>query len=189
MTELKGAVVIVTGAGRGIGRAHARTLAAHGARVIVNDVAGAHECVERLAKDGLTAWADTSDIGTWDGARSLIGATVDRFGCLDGLVNNAGVLRRADVAYLVEEDLDLELGVNLKGAFACTRFASQYWRQESRAGRRPRLRGRGAGSTPGAGDVDGTATNLPADSFAHGACGSRRVLVPRETCLGRSLRR
>jgi NAD(P)-dependent dehydrogenase (short-subunit alcohol dehydrogenase family) len=61
---------------------------------------------------------------------------VNRFGALDGLVNNAGVLRRADVADLVEEDLDLELGVNLKGAFACTRFASEYWRQESRAGRR-----------------------------------------------------
>ena len=133
---LNGAVVIVTGAGRGIGRAHARALAAHGARVVVNDVAGAQACVDRLAADGLTAWADSSDIGTWDGARSLIGATVNRFGCLDGLVNNAGVLRRADVADLVEEDLDLELEVNLKGAFACTRFASQYWRQESRAGRR-----------------------------------------------------
>lgn len=138
MTELNGAVVIVTGAGRGIGRGHARTLAAHGAQVVVNDVAGAPECVERLKGDGLTAWADTSDIGTWDGARSLISATVSRFGRLDGLVNNAGVLRRADVADLAEEDLDLELGVNLKGAFACTRFASEYWRQESRQGRRPR---------------------------------------------------
>jgi len=135
MIELNGAVVIVTGAGRGIGRAHARALAAHGARVVVNDVAGAHACVERLAADGLTAWADTSDVSTWDGARSLIGATVGRFGALDGLVNNAGVLRRHDVADLVEEDLDLELGVNLKGAFACTRFAAEYWRQESRAGR------------------------------------------------------
>jgi NAD(P)-dependent dehydrogenase (short-subunit alcohol dehydrogenase family) len=133
---LDGAVVIVTGAGRGIGRAHARALAAHGAQVVVNDVDGAQACVERLAADGLTAWADTSDIGTWEGARSLIAAAVNRFGALDGLVNNAGVLRRADVADLVEEDLDLELGVNLKGAFACTRFASEYWRQESRAGRR-----------------------------------------------------
>ena len=134
---LNGAVVIVTGAGRGIGRAHARTLAAHDARVIVNDVAGAPECVERLAADGLTAWADTSDISTWDGARALIGGVVSRFGRLDGLVNNAGVLRRADVADLVEQDLDLEFGVNLKGAFACTRFASEHWRQESRQGRRP----------------------------------------------------
>jgi NAD(P)-dependent dehydrogenase (short-subunit alcohol dehydrogenase family) len=138
VTELNGAVVIVTGAGRGIGRAHARTLAAHGARVVVNDVAGAHECVERLRAKGLTAWADTSDIGTWDGARSLISGAVSRFGRLDGLVNNAGVLRRADVADLTEEALDLELGVNLKGTFACTRFASEYWRQENRAGRRPR---------------------------------------------------
>jgi NAD(P)-dependent dehydrogenase (short-subunit alcohol dehydrogenase family) len=138
MTELNGAVVIVTGAGRGIGRAHARTLAAHGARVVVNDVAGADECVGRLRADGLTAWADTSDISTWDGARSLIHAAVSRFGRLDGLVNNAGVLRRADVADLAEQDLDLEFAVNLKGAFACTRFACEYWRQESRQGRRPR---------------------------------------------------
>jgi NAD(P)-dependent dehydrogenase (short-subunit alcohol dehydrogenase family) len=136
MTELNGAVVVVTGAGRGIGRAHARTLAAHGARVVVNDVAGAPECVARLQADGLTTWADTSDISTWDGARSLISATISRFGRLDGLVNNAGVLRRADVADLVEGDLDLEFGVNLKGSFACTRFACEYWRQESRQGRR-----------------------------------------------------
>jgi len=131
-------VVIVTGAGRGIGRAHARALAAHGARVIVNDVAGAHECVERLRADGLAAWSDRSDISTWDGARSLISGAVSRFGRLDGLVNNAGVLRRADVADLAEADLDLEFGVNLKGAFACTRFASDYWRQQNRQGRRPR---------------------------------------------------
>jgi NAD(P)-dependent dehydrogenase (short-subunit alcohol dehydrogenase family) len=137
MMDLRGAVVIVTGAGRGIGRAHARTLAAHGARVIVNDVAGAPECVARLQADGLTAWADASDISTWDGARSLIAAAVSRFGRLDGLVNNAGVLRRADVADLTEEGLDAELGVNLKGAFACTRFAAEYWRHENRQGRRP----------------------------------------------------
>lgn len=137
MAVLNGAVVIVTGAGRGIGRAHARTLAAHGARVIVNDVAGSPECVERLATDGLTAWADSADISTWDGARSLIAGAVSRFGRLDGLVNNAGVLRRADVADLAEADLDAELGVNLKGAFACTRFASEYWRQQNRQGRRP----------------------------------------------------
>src|ERR1700733_13040467 len=134
MTELNGAVVIVTGAGRGIGRGHARTLAAHGARVVVNDLAGAAECVERLRADGLTAWADTSDIGTWDGARSLVSGAVSRFGRLDGLVNNAGVLRRADVADLTEEALDLELRVNLKGAFGCTRFACEYWRQENRDG-------------------------------------------------------
>jgi NAD(P)-dependent dehydrogenase (short-subunit alcohol dehydrogenase family) len=138
MTELNGAVVIVTGAGRGIGRAHARALAAHGARVVVNDVAGAPECVERLKADGLAAWADTSDISAWDGARSLVTGAVRRFGRLDGLVNNAGVLRRADVAELTEEGIDAELGVNLKGTFACTRFASEYWRRENRQGRRPR---------------------------------------------------
>lgn len=134
---LDGKVVVVTGAGRGIGRAHARVLATHGARVVVNDVRGADECVERFVADGLEARADSSDISSWAGAKALISATLAHFGRLDGLVNNAGVLRRADVADLAEADLDLELGVNLKGTFACTRFACAYWRGEARAGRRP----------------------------------------------------
>jgi NAD(P)-dependent dehydrogenase (short-subunit alcohol dehydrogenase family) len=132
---LDGKVVVVTGGAQGIGRAHARVLAVHGARVVVNDIAGADECVERLNADGLQASADRSDISTWDGAQALITSTIERFGTIDGLVNNAGVLRRADVADLTEAGLDLELGVNLKGAFACTRFASEYWRQEYRSSR------------------------------------------------------
>jgi NAD(P)-dependent dehydrogenase (short-subunit alcohol dehydrogenase family) len=132
---LQGKVVVVTGGGRGIGRAHARAIAAHGARVVVNDIAGAEECADRLVADGYWAWADCSDISTWKGAEKLLGDTLDRHGQLDGLVNNAGVLRRADVADLVEHDLDTELGVNLKGTFACSRFASEYWRSEARAGR------------------------------------------------------
>ena len=133
---LDGKVVVVTGAGGGIGRAHARALAAHGARVVVNDVKDAGECAERLRADGYEACADSSDISTFDGARALISDALARFGVLDGLVNNAGVLRRADIADLAEADLDLELAVNLKGTFACTRFASAYWRQEARQGRR-----------------------------------------------------
>ncbi len=132
---LEGKVVVVTGAGRGIGRAHARALAAHGAKVVVNDVAGAEECVERLRADGYEARADGSDVGTWAGARALVRGAIEHYGALDGLVNNAGVLRRADVADLDEANLDLEFGVNLKGAFACSRFACEYWRHEARDGR------------------------------------------------------
>ncbi|MDT5075439.1 MAG: hypothetical protein QOJ80_76 [Mycobacterium sp.] len=133
---LDGKAVVVTGAGRGIGRAHARMLAASGARVVVNDVTGADDCVARLRADGFDAWADCSDVSTWEGARSLVRRTIERLGTIDGLVNNAGVLRRADVADLDETDLGVELRVNVKGTVACTRFASEYWRDEARAGRR-----------------------------------------------------
>lgn len=132
---LQDKVVVVTGAGRGIGRAHARTTAAHGARVVVNDVADADGCAERLRADGYDAVADSSDISTFAGAKTLIQKALSAYGQLDGLVNNAGVLRRADVADLDEAGLDLEFAVNLKGSFACTRFASEYWRGEARAGR------------------------------------------------------
>ena len=117
MTGLDGAVVVVTGAGRGIGRAHARTLAAHGARVIVNDVAGAPECVERLKADGLTAWADASDISSWEGARSLITEAVSRFGRLDGLVNNAAVVRHKPIGEWDTDGFDEHVATNIRAPF------------------------------------------------------------------------
>jgi NAD(P)-dependent dehydrogenase (short-subunit alcohol dehydrogenase family) len=134
---LDGRVVIVTGAGRGIGRAHARELAAHGARVVANDLSGADDVVQAIRGSGGDALAHRADVGTWDGAAAVVQAALDGFGRLDGLVNNAGVLRRADLADLDEDGLDLELRVNVKGAFACAHHACRYWRAESRSGRRP----------------------------------------------------
>jgi NAD(P)-dependent dehydrogenase (short-subunit alcohol dehydrogenase family) len=140
---LLGRVVLITGAGRGIGRAHAQLLAAEGARLVVNDLApqspssGVDSLVELLKAGGFCAVADYSDISTWDGARVAVQRGIDEFGRLDGLVNNAGVLRRADVADLDESGLDAELNVNIKGTMACTHHASRYWRQQSRDGRRP----------------------------------------------------
>ena len=79
-----GRVVVVTGAARGIGRAHARALAEQGARVVVDAIAGARECAERLRDDGLRGVADESDVGTWDSARRLVTGTIARFGALGG---------------------------------------------------------------------------------------------------------
>jgi NAD(P)-dependent dehydrogenase (short-subunit alcohol dehydrogenase family) len=133
---LDGRAVLITGAARGIGRAHARTLAEHGARVVMNDLHGADEAAAAFRADGHDAVSDDSDVGSWQGAERAVRRTIDAFGGLDGLVNNAGVLRRADIADLSEAALDLELHVNLKGAFACTHHASAYWRSESRRGAR-----------------------------------------------------
>jgi NAD(P)-dependent dehydrogenase (short-subunit alcohol dehydrogenase family) len=140
---LHGKVVLITGAGRGIGRAYALILAAEGARLVVNDIvpssqgSGVDPLVELLTSRGYEAVGDHSDISTWEGARTAVRRGIEYFGRLDGIVNNAGVLRRADVAEIEEADLDLEFAVNVKGAFACTHHASEYWRQENREGRRP----------------------------------------------------
>ncbi|MGE3621029.1 MAG: SDR family NAD(P)-dependent oxidoreductase [Acidimicrobiia bacterium] len=134
---LEGRVVLVTGAGRGLGRAHARTIAEHGARVVVNDVEDADACAADLRADGLEVVAEGSDVSSWVGAERAVHAALEHFGALHGLVNNAGVTRRADVADLTEAGLDRELGVNLRGAFACTHHASAYWRAQNRQGRCP----------------------------------------------------
>jgi NAD(P)-dependent dehydrogenase (short-subunit alcohol dehydrogenase family) len=134
-----GKVAIVTGAGRGIGRAEALLLAAEGARVVVNDLGGslfggggdlspAHNVVAEIRDLGGEAVADTGDVGNWDDARQMVALAVERFGGLDVLVNNAGVIRTAMSFNTVESDWDLVLTVHLKGTFCTTRFAGEYWR-------------------------------------------------------------
>ncbi|WP_072807458.1 SDR family oxidoreductase [Rhodococcoides yunnanense] len=144
---LDGRVVIVTGAGRGIGRAHALALAAEGARVVVNDIganidgsATAESPAEQTAADivaaGGVAVVNGDDVADWAGAEHLIGCAVNTFGRLDVLVNNAGFLRDRMLVGMSEEEWDAVVRVHLKGHFATLRHAAAYWRAESKAGHR-----------------------------------------------------
>ncbi|MGW4769255.1 SDR family oxidoreductase [Nocardia sp. NPDC004278] len=141
-----GRVVIVTGAGRGIGRAHALAFAAAGARVVVNDLGSAldgaatsetpaEQVVAEIKALGGEAVANGDDIADWDGARNLIRQAVDTFGRLDVLVNNAGFVRDRMLVNLGEDEWDAVIRVHLKGHFATMRHAIEYWRGESKAGR------------------------------------------------------
>jgi NAD(P)-dependent dehydrogenase (short-subunit alcohol dehydrogenase family) len=135
-------VVVVTGAGRGIGRAHALAFAAEGAPVVVNDVdadatAGVVAEIEAL---GGTAVATTSDVADWAGARELVATAVENFGRLDVLVNNAGFLRDRMLVNLGEDEWDAVVRVHLKGHFAPLRHAAEHWRAEAKAGRTPSAR-------------------------------------------------
>ena len=141
----EGRVAIVTGAGRGIGREHALGFAREGARVIVNDLGvepdgtgantgPAQQVVDEIEALGGEAIANTDDIADWNGARRVVGSAVDAFGALDVLVNNAGFVRDRMLFTTSEEELDAVIRVHLKGHFAVTRHASEYWRERSKAG-------------------------------------------------------
>ncbi|WP_328644013.1 SDR family oxidoreductase [Amycolatopsis sp. NBC_00348] len=146
MKLVEGRVVVVTGAGRGIGRAHALAFAAEGARVVVNDLGAAldgrggeagpaQQVVDEIRAAGGEAVANTDDVASWDGAASLIREALDAFGGLDVLVNNAGFLRDRMLVNLAEEEWDAVVRVHLKGHFAPLRHAAEYWRAEAKAGR------------------------------------------------------
>ncbi len=143
-----GRVVAVTGAGRGLGRAHALAFAAEGARVVVNDLgvgpggdgtsAGpARRVVEEIAAAGGEAVVHDGDIATTEGAASLVTTTLDAFGRLDTLVNNAGFLRDRMLVNLDEDDWDAVMRVHLKGHFLPLKRAAAHWRSEAKAGRQP----------------------------------------------------
>lgn len=140
-----GRVVIVTGAGRGIGRCHALAFAAEGASVVVNDLGGevdgsgrssgpAGDVVEEIRSLGGQAVADASDVSTWQGAEHLIGTAIDAFGHLDVLVNNAGILRDRMLVNMTEQEWDSVMAVHLKGTFGPSHFAALHWRDRSKAG-------------------------------------------------------
>ncbi|GAA4923789.1 SDR family oxidoreductase [Streptomyces coeruleoprunus] len=149
-------VVAVTGAGRGLGRAHALAFAAEGARVVVNDLGVALDGTptdgtptddgpaERVAAEiraaGGEAVAHRGDIATTEGAASLVTAALDTYGRLDTLVNNAGFLRDRMLVNLDEDDWDAVVRVHLKGHFLPLKHAAAHWRAEAKAGRRPRAR-------------------------------------------------
>ena len=145
MGMLDGKVAIVTGAGRGIGRAEALLLAEEGAKVIVNDVGAAttgegadkspaEQTVQDIKAAGGDAALNTDDVSSWAGAERLVGQAVESWGKLDILVNNAGILRDKMSFNMDESDWDDTIRVHLKGHFAMSHFAAIHWRNRSKAG-------------------------------------------------------
>ena len=136
MSSCDGRVVVITGAGGGIGRSEALLFAQEGARVVVNDVSaeGAHAVVEEVVAAGGDALANTDDISDWDGAGRLIGQAVETYGGIDTLVNNAGILRDRMFVNMSIDDWDAVVKVHLRGTFAPTKHAVTWWREQSKAG-------------------------------------------------------
>lgn len=143
---LEGRVAVVTGAGRGIGRADAIRLAAYGARVVVNDVGvatdgsatgetPADEVVGAITETGGEAIADAHDISTPDGGEALVQAALDAWGRIDIAVNNAGIGRPHMAFNLTDDEWADVLRVHLTGTFAVSRHACRWWRAEHKAGR------------------------------------------------------
>jgi 3-oxoacyl-[acyl-carrier protein] reductase len=137
--RLDGRTALVTGAGQGLGRAEAVGLAAAGARVVVNDYDknAAQAVVEQISSAGGEAVAAAGDVSAWSTGESLVHTAVDAFGSLDILVNNAGVVRDRFIFNITEEEWDTVIGVHLKGHAATTRFATAYWREQSKASGEP----------------------------------------------------
>jgi NAD(P)-dependent dehydrogenase (short-subunit alcohol dehydrogenase family) len=133
---LEGKVAIVTGSGRGIGRAEALALAAEGATVVVNDVDAeqAAATVEAIGAAGGTAVASTDDVATWEGAEAVVARAVEELGGLDVLVNNAGIIRDAMSFSMSEGDWDEVIRVHLKGHFGPAHFAGAHWRAQAKSG-------------------------------------------------------
>ncbi|MFC5636857.1 SDR family oxidoreductase [Streptomyces bullii] len=143
-----GRVVVVTGAGRGLGRAHALAYAAEGARLVVNDLGvgldgtpgpggPAARVADEIRAAGGEAVAHGDDIATAEGAASLVRAALEAYGRLDTLVTNAGFLRDRMLVNLDEDDWDAVVRVHLKGHFLPLQHAAAHWRAETKAGRTP----------------------------------------------------
>ncbi len=145
MKSCDGRVVIVTGAGRGLGRAHALELAAEGARVVVNDLGvsrdgtagegdAATEVAAEIREGGGGAIANGADVADMDQVTAMIGSALDEWGRLDALVCNAGFLRDRMLANMSLEEWDAVIRVHLRGHFAPARAAIEHWRERSKAG-------------------------------------------------------
>jgi NAD(P)-dependent dehydrogenase (short-subunit alcohol dehydrogenase family) len=142
----EGRIAIVTGAGRGIGREHALSLAAHGAKVVVNDLGGnvdgsggdlspAEQVAEEIKAMGGEAVANGDSVSSWEGAQRLVNTAIETFGDLHAVINNAGILRDRMLTNMTEEEWDAVINVHLKGTFAPSRWAAAYWREQAKAGK------------------------------------------------------
>jgi NAD(P)-dependent dehydrogenase (short-subunit alcohol dehydrogenase family) len=142
---LDGRVVVVTGAGRGVGREHALLMAAEGARVLVNDLGGANdgtgadlspaeEVVAEIRSRGGQAEVNGDDVADWEGAQRILNQAISTWGDLHAVVNNAGILRDRMLVNMTEEEFDAVLAVHLKGTWLLMKHASVYWRERVKAG-------------------------------------------------------
>ncbi|MEO8133842.1 MAG: glucose 1-dehydrogenase [Betaproteobacteria bacterium] len=125
--QLTGKIALVTGAARGIGRGIALTLAGEGAKVVVNyvaDAAEAEEVVRQIRDAGGDAEAIYADVGVYENVERLVAATLKRFGRIDVLVNNAGVVSRQSILEVSLEDWDRVVRTNLYGCFHCSRLVA-----------------------------------------------------------------
>jgi len=140
-----GRVVLITGAGRGIGRGYALEFARQGAKVVVNDLGGemdgtgsstgpAGAVVDEIRALGGEAVANGEDVSDAEGATRMIGWAIEAFGRLDVLVNNAGILRDRMLVNMTPEEWDVVIRVHLRGTYAPSRAAIEYWREQSKAG-------------------------------------------------------
>ncbi len=154
-----GRVVIITGAGRGLGRAHALAFAREGARLVINDTGaerdgtgGEHRPADAVAAEvrglGGEAVSSYDDAASWDGVAQLIESAVARYGQLDVLVNNAGILRDRMLVNMTEDNWDGVIRTHLCGVFAPTRHAAAYWRGAPGPGRSTRRTCTSAGPGP-----------------------------------------
>jgi len=145
MALLEGKVVVITGAGRGIGREEALLMAKHGARIVINDLGGhfdgtgqsrspAEDVVKEIRASGGEAVANFESVTDFKAAKRIIECAIDNFGKLNVVVNNAGILRDRMIFNMSEDDFDAVVGVHLKGTFNMARHACNYWREQHKAG-------------------------------------------------------
>lgn len=145
MRALEGKVAIITGAGHGLGRAYAELFAREGAKIVANDLgvsalgnaengSRAAETAKALVASGGEAVAHTGDCADWDSAKGLVDLAIERFGKLDVLVNNAGIVRDRMIFNMTPEDWDSVIRVHLRGHFCPTHHACVYWRERAKAG-------------------------------------------------------
>lgn len=143
---VEGKVALITGAGRGIGREHALSLAAQGAKIVVNDLGGdadgsgedltpAQSVVEEIQGMGGEAVVNGGNVADFKAAKEMIEQAVDTFGDINIVINNAGILRDRMLFSLTEDDWDSIMAVHLKGTFGPTHHAAVYWRSQAKAGK------------------------------------------------------